>query len=295
MKRQKEKPQFVTFFNKIFANRNVSNRNLNILNEIINSPVHVKIIVDFLYWSYRVVHHFNETAPILNRIANSNIENRGIINDMILKLREEDGYTLIPLYDVILSDKTYDEVSFVLLEYIMRSKDDKGKFRLDYAKLDAKIKEMSVHIFEETEYYDSITNFFEKMIDVISFNQSLSDIISSQNKDKILLLSTKLQHLAFDKITEGDILFDYEDNIELLNAISESGEKRHKIKLANVVVSKIPKQDTQNDAFTILEHSSGFNKRDTGKIVKLLEEFSDNDELKDRVSKIIANLKSNAH
>ena len=295
MKKQKDKPQFVAFFNKIFANRNVSNVNRNLLTETINSPEHSEVIVNFLYWSYRVAHYFNETAPFFNQIANSNNVNRGIINKVILKLRKEDGFTLIPLYDVILSEKTYDEVTFILLEYVLRSKDEKGNYRLDYAKLDAKIKEMAVHIFEESDYYDSITNFFEKMIDVVPFKESLSGIISSQSKDKILLLSTKLQHLAFDKITEGDTIFDYEANIELLNAISESGEKRHKIKLTNVVVSKIPKQDTQNDAFTILEHSSGFNKRDTGKIVKLLEEFSDNDELKERVSNIIANLKSNAH
>src|SRR5690554_4074758 len=295
MKKQKDKTQFDAFFKKIFANRTVSNANRNLLNETINSPEHIEVIVDFLYWSYCVANYFNETAPYFNQIANKNTANRAIINDVLLKLREEDGYSLIPLYDVILSDKTYNDVSFTLLEYILRSKDDKGNYRLEFSKLDEKVKEMSVQIFEESEYCDSITTFFEKMIDVEPFNESLSALISSQSRDKILLLSTKLQHLAFDKITEGDTLFDYEDNIELLNAISESGEKRHKIKLANVVVSKITKQDTQNDAFTILEHSSGFNKRDTGKIIKFLEEFSDNEELEERMSNIIANLKSNAH
>lgn len=295
IKNQNDKPQFDAFFKKIFANRNVNNANRNLLNETKNSPEHIKVIVDFLYWSYYVAHHFNEAAPFFNQIANSNNTNRSIINEVILKLKEEEDYTLIPLDDVILSDKTYSDVSFTLLEYILRSKDDKGDYRLDYAKLNAKVEEMSLNIFEKTNYYESTSTFFEKMIDVEPFNESLSTIISSQNKDKILLLSIKLQHLAFDKITEGDTLFEYEDNIELLNAISESGEKRHKIKLTNVVVSKITKQDTLNDAFTILEHSSGFNKRDTSKINKFLEEFSDNIELEERISKIISNLKSNIH
>ncbi len=292
MRKQKDKSQFIAFFKKIFADRNVNNRNVNFLSEALNTTEHIEIIVDFLYWSYRVGHHFNETAPYFNQIANSNITNRNIINKVFLKLQKENGYTLIPLHDVILSDKTYSEVSFTLLEYIFRSKNDKEEYRLDYTKLDSKIKEMSNHIFEESDKLEPITNFFEKMIDVIPFKESLSDIISSQSKVNILLLSIKLQHLAFDKITEGDMLFDYEDNIELLNAISESGEKRHKIKLVNVIVRKIPKKDTQDDAFTILEHSSGFNKRDTGKIVKLLEEFSDNEELAERVSKIVISLKS---
>jgi hypothetical protein len=295
MKKQKDKPQFIAFFNKIFANRSVNNRNLNLLNETINSPENIEVFVDFLYWSYRVAYHFNETAPFFNQIANSNIANRSIINSVFLKLQKEDGFKLIPLYDVILSDKTYNEGTFILLEYVLRSIDKEGNYSLDYAKLDTKIKEMVVHIFDESDYKDSITKFFEKMIDVVPFKESLSGIISPQSKDNILLLSTKLQHLAFDKITEGDVLFDYEDNIELLNAISESGEKRHKIKLANVIVSKIAKQDTQNNAFTILEHSSGFNKRDSGKIINLLEEFSDNKELKERVSSIIANLKINTY
>lgn len=295
MTNQKDKPQFIAFFNKIFATRNVNNVSRNLLNEAISSPEHIKIIVDFLYWSYRKVHHFKETAPFFNQIANSNSANRSIVNNIILKILKEDDLTLTPLYEVILSDKTYDEITFILLEYILRSKNDKNNYSLDYSILDTKIKEMVVHIFDESDYKDSMTNFFEKMIDVVPFKESLSDIISSQSKENILSLSSRLQHLAFDKITEGDILFDYEDNLELLNAISELGEKRHKTKLTNVVVSKIQKRDTQNDAFTILEHSSGFNQRDTGKIVKLLEEFSDNEELKERVSDIISNLKSNVN
>lgn len=293
MKKQEDKLQFDTFYKKIFANRRVNNINRNILTETINSPEHIKIIVDFLYLSYCIGHHFNEAAPFFNQIANSNNVNRKIVNNVFLKLRKEDGYPLIPLYDVILSDKTYDEITFLLLEYILRSKDDKGNYRLDYPKLDVKIKEMSTHIFEESEFKVSITKFLEEMIEVGPIKESLTDIISSQSKENILLLSSKLQHLAFDKITEGDTLFDYEDNIELLNAISESGEKRHKVKLANVIVHKIPKRDTQDEAFTILEHSSGFNKRDTSKIIKLLEEFSENDELKERVYDIILKLKKN--
>ncbi len=290
MKKQKEKPQFIAFFNKIFANRSVNNRNVNFLSEALNIPENTEIIVDYLYWSYRIVHYFKETTPFFNQIANSNITNRNLVNKAILRLQKENGYTLIPIYDVVLSDKTYSETSFKLLEYVFRSKNDKDEYRLEYSKLDIKIKEMSSHIFEESDKLESITSFFEKMIDITPFKESLSNIISSQSKVHILLLSIKLQHLAFDKITEADVLFDYEDNIELLNAISESGEKRHKIKLVNVIVRKIPKQDTQDDAFTILEHSSGFNKRDTGKIIKLLEEFSDNAELAERISNIISTL-----
>ncbi len=281
--------QFQGLVTKLLSNRSVGGRNINIINEIISEDRDVERFCDFLRNVYNSTGSGINVSTYYLTLGQSSTANRKLVNNSILQLKNDFGYTLFPLYDVILSDETYEEESLKLLNHIFSAKNKVG-YRLDPHKRQNKILKMTDLIFSDHENADSIIEFFESLTSVDPVRDVLSDIISGKTKEQMLRLSPTLLKLSFDKITQSDDLFNYQNDLEVLKAIAQSGEKIHLVKLSKVIVSKMLKEETYEDALTILENSREFNSRDTKNIVGHLESIAEDENYSERASTIMQRL-----
>lgn len=281
--------QIDSFISKVLSNRVVSNRNVNFINEIINDVEKIKITTLFLENIFKASSHQVSVKEYYSTIANSNAANRKIVNNSFLRLKNTYNYSLVTVLDIIVTDNVYDQDSFLLLKHALLYK-SKNKYSLPDETVNNKIIEMADIVFNGSEESDMILQFFEENIDDARIKVSLGNIISGKTKEEILLLTPKLLKLAFDKITLNDELFKYKDDIEVLKAIGQSGEKSHLAKLAKVVISKLLQTETYQEAFDIIECSQPFNKPNTKNILEYLEDISKNDEYNETTLKLIEKL-----
>ena len=287
---KKTHTQTESFVSKILSNRTDQNRTLNIITEVISDPEEIQIIINFIQNIYKATNCTINVAPYYSTIAKSNKENRSLVNKSLIFLKSEFSFPLIPLYDVIMNDETYEDDTFILLKHVMSSKDEKGIYMLEEKKLIDKIQKMANLIFDKNENSERIITFFEKLISEPPVKLALSNIISGKSKEEILRLSPTLLKLSFDKITQSENLFDYQDDIEVLKAIGESGEKSHLTKLTKVILSKLLHEETYNQAFKIIETVQNFNERDTISLTSQLENIADNKNFKEQAEQLMKKL-----
>ena len=281
--------QVESFITKLLTNRTVNSRPINYLTEIINDEEKIKTTIYLLENLFKASSHQITVKDYYSTIANSNEVNRGLVNSSFLRLKNKYNYQLVSILDVIVSDNVYSDDSFQLLEHALLYKSD-GKYNLDDEIVDKKIVEMAGIVFSQSDKSEGILQFFEKNIDNERIKESLGNIIAGKTKDEILLLTPKLLKLAFDKITQNDELFTYKDDIEVLKAIGQSGEKIHLGKLAKVIISKLLQTETYKEAFEIIECSQAFNTTNTKNIVGYLEDISKNEEYKEKALELIEKL-----
>jgi hypothetical protein len=286
-----ETPETSSFITKVLSNRPLQNRQVNIINETINTPEEISVLIDLLEKIFKAARGSINVSSYYNTIIKSNEANRKLVNSSFLNLKHTHGFSLIPISDIILSDVPYDEDSLELLTEIFSYKDDKGVYKLEINKLNAKVKQMAEIIFSNSESSVGIISFFENLISVPPVNKSLANIISGRTKEEILRLSPSLLKLAFDKITEADNLFNYQGDLEVLKAIGESGEKSHVVKLTKIILSDLQKEETYKDAFEVISSCVRFNDRDAQNLIGNLESLLDNENYKEEVTALIKNLK----
>ena len=282
--------QVKSFINKLFANKTIDNKSTNFLNDIINEPQKIETTIKLLENIFKASSHKISVKDYYNKIANSNTANREFVNSSFIRLKNEYNCTLVPVFDVIISDNVYDDNSFELLQHAMLHKSSEI-YSLSDNIVDNKIVEMANIVFNKSEKSVKILNFFENNIDDKRINASLGKIISGKRKDEILLLTPKLLRLAFDKITIDDELFNYDNDIEVLKAIGQSGEAHHLLKLAKVIIAKLQRTETYNEAFDIIECCQPFDTYSANNIINQLKDISQNEDYTEKVRKLIEKLK----
>ena len=279
---------FNTFYSRICGNRSVNKKNLNLIDSNINNQENITILIDFFKAIYISSKGKNSCLNEFLKVANSNTGNRAKVYKILKQLHADYNFKLKPLFKIIYEDKEYSDQNLELLKHAITLEDNN-------AIVNDKIHELTVQIFNQNKRATEISKFLEENCEIELVKEALINIISESDMNKILLLPKKIHYFAFDKITKEDDLFKYEDNIELLKAIAEVGEKIHKNKLVKVIVAKLAKEDTAIEAFQILEIASGFNKRNTSTIIPLLEDYINNENYKERVQEIIKNLEDNKY
>jgi hypothetical protein len=81
----------------------------------------------------------------------------------------------------------------------------------------------------------------------------LNEVIETLDRDELSKLPANLLLLAFAKITNGDEIFAFEDNQNILISIGENGKPEHISKLIKVVKRKLLMPDQIEDGLDILE------------------------------------------
>jgi hypothetical protein len=271
--------------NKLLANRNVSNRPVNIHTESLDSE-QVSIIVNFLKYVYVCSKGKVEVLSNLNSLlATSPNERREIINEKLLEIkRERPEFHLTTIQEVIINDETYTDKTIELNEFILTNKESDGKYLLDENLASQKL-ERFVDFFANNKV-DNIYKFLERIINDERAKGLLAKIVTKLSKSNILELPKNLQVLSFDKVCEGDTIFDYQENIDFLKAIASEGEKKHISQLVKVIVSKLQRQDKVHEGFEILDEVRELKGQEKKTIESIVEGMKDGDEQEKALKKL---------
>lgn len=119
----------------------------------------------------------------------------------------------------------------------------------------------------------------------------LTQKITLLNKEQIVNLSPKLQELAFDKIATQANIFGFLENLEILNAIAEKGNQRHKNALIYVIVTFLQQQPKIEIAFSLISALSEISTTDKKRIRVELERLKEIDTYSQKADELLNSLK----
>jgi hypothetical protein len=282
-----EKDVLLTFKTKLLSNRSVSNRQISIYSETLTQE-EVSVLSNFLKYIYACSNYNIEILQELTQLVSESPNDRQeIINKNLIELKNEFNYTLIPIKNVILNDNSNTSTSLELFEYISTSK-EKKEYSLDEGSVSNKLERI-VKSFTSDINNQIIKEFLNKIIKDERAKSLLSSIISKLAKDDILLLPKNLQVLSFDKILEGDTIYEYEEQIDFLKAIASIGEKKHINKLIKVITRKMTINDKLEEGIDILSEVRELKDSDRRLIEGVVESIED-EKYKERATEILKKL-----
>lgn len=270
----------------IHTNNRAMDQPANFIDQSVNDAQIVKNIIYFCCNIYRLSNGNISVTEVFIKLL-SNPTNRAPINTNLNSLIE--SYSLVPFFDIIVSDNTYSTDSFALLKIALTSK--KG---LDYIvtddKISNKLNECLNLIYANDSRANEIIGFLEGIKSDERIKHNLIIIISTQTRDNILKLSPVLQALAIDAVLDGENIFKFKDNIEFLKAVASNGGPKHIQKLTNLLISKIQQQTLLQEAITILLEVKRLNSKDADRILKELENKETDESNKDTIIQAIAHV-----
>lgn len=268
-----EKDALSTLMTKLLSSRLVANHQISIYSETLKQD-EVSVLSNFLKNIYACSNNNVETLNEFTQlVCVSPHDRQEIINKHLVELKNEYNYNLIPIKDVILNDDSNTTISLELFEYISTSK-DKNEYCLDEVSVTSKLEKI-VTSFTSDVSNQVINEFLNKSIKDERAKSILSLTISKLSKDNILLLPKNLQVLSFDKILEGDTIYDYEDQIDFLKAIASKGEKTHINKLMKVITRKMTVNDKLLEGIDILSEVRELKNSDKKLIEGVIESIED--------------------
>ncbi len=135
----------------------------------------------------------------------------------------------------------------------------------------------------------TIFNFLENIINDERAKKLVALKVTKMSKANFVELPEKLQVLSFDRILDGDTIFEFESNVDFLKAIASKGNKKHVSKLMKVIDHKLQRQDKIVEGIEILEEVKELKSGDK-KIIEGIVESMEDGENKDRIFKKLKKL-----
>ncbi len=246
------------------------------------------IALNFIINVYRISSGKIDVKSSLERLIINGFS-RDTIYQAIIDLIDLGNINLLLLKDIIFKDQSFTKTHLQLLEYFFKLKEATG-----YSIDDTTIKEKLLILirFSINSQNHEVIEFLEKIIDEERCNKLLKEIIESLNKDDIIRLTQKLCFLAFNKICEGDNIFEYEENTDLLKAIATKGTTNHISRLLRFVKAKLQREEKINEALDILEEIDALTENQISSIKGDIENIVDLP-LKEEAMQMLSNKNSN--
>lgn len=265
-----------SFLTNILNPRTVRGRSMNIIDEIANDE-EAKTLIDLLISCYRISSNNISNLPTsLKRIISIIPTSLEYINKQMIRLKKENNFHLTSLKDIILEDNSFTNENLELTGHLFHTKDTKDQYRIDDTLVMSKLETLITNYNSNSK--DKFKLFLDEMSSEERIKRLLTNLIATQNKEKILSLSRTLQTLVFDVISEDDKIFQYEDNIDFLKAMAEKGSPSNISSVVKVVVNKLNRKEKQEEAIEILEHIKNLKSSDKNKIESNIADL-ENEEL----------------
>ncbi len=286
-KSAEENETLMALKNKLLSNRTVSNRAVNFHTEPLTADELV-ILTNFLKYIYACSNGGVEILSNLNSIlSTSPSERQETVNDRLIELKNENAhYHLATLYSIVLGDETYSDKTIELMEFALTKK-DKEKYHMTDDLAGQKLERVINH-FSLTKS-PNVFGFLERIINDERAKGLVAQIVTKMSKANIVELPEKLQVLSFDRVAEGDTIYEYESNVDFLKAIASKGNKKHVSKLVKVIDHKLQRQDKIIEGIEILEEVKELKGGDK-KIIEGIVESMEDGENKDRIVKKLKEL-----
>lgn len=271
-------------YDKLFASRIVNNNSVNIIRESINNEEQSKKIIDFICTIYAKTNNSTSILKEINQLVDNYREYiNSILNNKLLKA----GFSLAPLFNLIINDTNYESNDTLsLTKNCFLKKNTNGTFNLTDAQIQVKLTSLLDNISN-----NGVKQLIEEIINDEAIKQILIDIITNRDSVFINSLPKSLLDLAINNFN-SNTANNYTDNYNYLTIIAQKGEELQKSELVRILTIKISSDQNIKEVFSILEVIDSLKETDKNLIIASLESFigrhnESENELLDEADKII--------
>ena len=232
------------------------------------------LFFDYCYHVYRIFGDNTSVQTVLLQIASQSDSNRQEVDAVLERLTELNLF-LIPFHEYIAKSKIMDDPRLVrITKYLLGCK----KKDQSYAFTNESLAVLVDSVITSATSGIDVSHLLEEIGDEPRFKEILKDKLIALPREQLLKLPSNVQEFAFDHISANERIFEFESDIDLLKVIAKSGQTRHKSALVPVIIRKLAKTETANQAIGILKEFDSFKGIDTNEIKSLLKKVQKNNE-----------------
>jgi len=292
----KEEPE--ELFAKLFNPRGICNpsypRHLQydiqteFINECMENEDESKLIIDFLCHIYRITSDNISLHSQFNSIA---YNHRSYFNSKLIELLNK-NFTLIPLFDIILSDENYSsEKTIVLLKQCFTQKEEDGTRYISDEQITNKIKLLLDNVSNS-----KVLALINNLIADDSIKQIVIDDIVNRDSAFINSLPQELLSFAINAFT-SQAASNYSANYVYLAIIAKKGNDSQKTVLVKLLQNDINNNQNIEKVLSVLDALEITKLTDINLLLALLNSYKENsldenDELNDRINSLISKFNS---
>lgn len=213
-------------------------------------------------------------------------ENRSYLNEKLVESLQN-GLSLKRLYGIIIQDESYSSNSFKLLKYTFTVKTD-TEYIVPESEIQTKIAIILNHIFEDFQSKKAeITQFLRDIIDDKRVSNIVSKILSSESKNHLLQLPSKVQALTINSIVSK--IEDYEDDLNVLKLIASLGDKKQLSQLVKTINKILNSISTYENGLDVILELREVSKTEARALLANIEN-SERSELKTKIDLAIEHI-----
>lgn len=226
--------------------------------------------VSFAANIYKICDGGDSITNELQNVYDKSDYGRNSVVDILMKLKDE-GYDLLSVAEIFLNENNPNKLSLALVEYALT--DDRIISALPQTILETIIGTLIKGCVEGEN--QNIPNLLILIAKHSLISGIINQLVSQLSKEEILMLKPEIQKHAFDIVLDGDNIYDYEQNLEFLKAIAVEGTSKHLSKLSMVIINKLTKEETLEEAIDIIENIKRITKIEAGRMLAILENVED--------------------
>jgi hypothetical protein len=176
-----------------------------------------------------------------------------------------------PLHEFLQSRTTISTSLLEIYEWLLVIKDTDGEYSLDDAYASA-IIEKCVEVLINSDKSSMLVRLFEAWVKDERVKEILTKAVSARDKSVISSLPQAVQATAYTCISEGDNIFEYGDDLEIIAAMNKQDKAGFNKQIEKLVLYKLTKDESFMGGIELLEQLESFKGMKVSHIRSLLED-----------------------
>ncbi len=236
----------ITYINSLQTNRaglNVNNQKvtINLLNELNNDEEKIKKVLGLYLEIYRMTRNKTNVVALCTALLNKYPTKKPLFYKMLIDLRNECGFSLRPLFNMLLAeDAITEDILDLYFKIFIHSEVNIEKVK----------EKLSKYIEQITSGDDktSVSTFIDNIIDNKIIEEIVSQLVQGLDLQEIKMLPIKTQSLAYDSFDEDIALV--ENDIDILKEMLKTPKYIENI--IGVIIGKLQYKTKVKDALKLV-------------------------------------------
>lgn len=257
--------------------------------EIAGDPGETRELMDLLGWIYATTDGETNLSQRLAEIAAQSEQAEDQVLKKLSWLHEQFGFSLGAMHDFLRARTRISKELLNLYGWLLTYKDSDQKYSLDDNGAKEIIKKC-IDAFLSGVESAALEKSFHSWVKDERAKENLTEIISTLDKSAILKLPQTVQETAYSYISQGDNIFEYQDELEIIAAMNKQDNSTFNKQIEKVILNKFSKDESFKEGIDLLERIESFKGMKKSYLKSLLEEKAEDSELGERIKNIITKL-----
>jgi len=250
----------------------------------------INTLTELIGWMYFSTNGNASSPNRLIEISTLNSEAENLVLQKLNWLHSQHQFTLAPLHDFLQNRTTINTSLLEIYEWLIVNKGADGKYSLDDASASVIIEKCMEELINGDET-SMLVRLFDSWVKDYRVKEILTKAVSARDKSVISSLPQAVQATAYTYISEGDNIFDYEDDFEIIAAMNKQDKAGFNKQIEKLVLHKLTKDESFMDGIELLEQLESFKGMKVPHIRSLLEDKENDTENAERIKACSSKLK----